>query len=65
MIIWAAFILVHEVPGNYSRKVAVGALKFSLYIYPFATTISLHFGEAFEIPRNFSRKVSCVRVWGG
>ena len=21
--------------------------------------------EAFEVPRNFSRKVSCVRVWGG
>ncbi len=21
--------------------------------------------KAFEVPRNFSRKVSCVRVWGG
>ena len=45
-------------------KVAVGALKFSLYIYPFATTISLYFSEAFEIPKDFSRKVLCVRVWG-
>ena len=49
MIIWAAFILVHEVPGNYSRKVAVGALKFSLYIYPFAPNPDT---------RNFSGKVS-------
>ena len=35
----------------------VGALKFSLYI--------LYFSEAFEIPKDFSRKVLCVRVWGG
>jgi len=26
--------------------------------------IPLHFSEAFEVPRNFSRKVSCVSVWG-
>ena len=25
----------------------------------------LYFGKAFEVPRNFSRKVSCVGVWGG
>ena len=24
----------------------------------------LYFGKAFEVPRNFSRKVSCVGVWG-
>ena len=24
-----------------------------------------YFGEAFEIPKDFSRKVLCVRVWGG
>ena len=30
----------------------------------FPTTTPLYFGEAFEVPRNFSRKVSCVRVWG-
>ena len=29
----------------------------------FAPNISLYFGEAFEVLRNFSRKVSCVRVW--
>ena len=23
------------------------------------------FGKAFEIPKDFSRKVLCVRVWGG
>ena len=31
----------------------------------FAPNTSLYFVEAFEVPRNFSRKVSCVRVWGG
>ena len=24
----------------------------------------IYFGEAFEIPKDFSRKVLCVRVWG-
>ena len=31
----------------------------------FAPKIPLYFGKAFEVPRNFSRKVSCVGVWGG
>ena len=30
----------------------------------FPPTTPLYFGEAFEVLRNFSRKVSCVRVWG-
>ena len=30
----------------------------------FAPTTLLYLGEAFEVPRNFSRKVSCVGVWG-
>ena len=31
----------------------------------FAPTTPLYLGEAFEIPKDFSRKVLCVRVWGG
>ena len=27
--------------------------------------ILLHSGKAFEIPKDFSRKVLCVGVWGG
>ena len=30
----------------------------------FAQNKSLYFGEAFEIPKDFSRKVLCVGVWG-
>ena len=30
----------------------------------FPPNTSIYFGEAFEVPRNFSRKVSCVGVWG-
>ena len=30
----------------------------------FAPTMPLYFSEAFEIPKDFSRKVLCVRVWG-
>ena len=30
----------------------------------FPPTTPLHFGEAFEFPKDFSRKVLCVRVWG-
>ena len=29
------------------------------------SNIPLILAKAFEVPRNFSRKVSCVRVWGG
>jgi len=31
----------------------------------FTPKTPLYFGEAFEIPKDFSRKVLCVRVWGG
>ena len=31
----------------------------------FAPTTPLYFGEAFEFPKDFSRKVLCVWVWGG
>jgi len=31
----------------------------------FPPNTSFYFGKAFEVPRNFSRKVSCVKVWGG
>ena len=31
----------------------------------FVPTTLLHFGEAFEVPRDFSRKVPCVGAWGG
>ena len=31
----------------------------------FAQNTPIYFSEAFEVPRNFSRKVSLVRVWGG
>ncbi len=31
----------------------------------FPPNTPLHFGEAFEIPKDFSRKVLCVGVWGG
>ena len=31
----------------------------------FAPNTPLYLGEAFEIPKDFSRKVLCVRVWGG
>ena len=30
----------------------------------FPSTTPLYFGEAFEVSRDFSRKVLCVRVWG-
>ena len=30
----------------------------------FRTNTPLYFGEAFEIPKDFSRKVLCVGVWG-
>ena len=30
----------------------------------FPPNTPLHFGEAFKIPRDFSRKVPCVGVWG-
>jgi len=30
----------------------------------FAQKAPLYFGKAFEIPKDFSRKVLCVRVWG-
>ena len=41
-------------------------LKITLKIRKtFPPTTPLHFSEAFEVPRNFSRKVSCVGVWGG
>ena len=30
----------------------------------FRSKTPLYLGEAFEVPRNFSRKVSCVGVWG-
>ena len=30
----------------------------------FPPNISLHFSEAFEFPKDFFRKVLCVRVWG-
>ncbi len=30
----------------------------------FVPNTSLYFGEAFEIPKDFSRKVLCVGVWG-
>ena len=31
----------------------------------FTSITPFYFGKAFEAPRNFSRKVFCVRVWGG
>ena len=31
----------------------------------FTSTTPFYFSEAFEVPRNFSRKVFCVGVWGG
>ena len=31
----------------------------------FPPTTPIYLSEAFEVPRNFSRKVSCVRGWGG
>ena len=31
----------------------------------FAQKAPLYFGKAFEIPKDFSRKVLCVGVWGG
>ena len=31
----------------------------------FPPNTPLCFNKAIEVPRNFSRKVSCVRVWGG
>ena len=34
-------------------------------IRTFAQKYRFILAKAFEVPRNFSRKVSCVRVWGG
>ena len=31
----------------------------------FTPTAPIYFGKAFEIPKDFSRKVLCVQVWGG
>ena len=48
---------MHGAPGNYSQGSSRRSEIQFIYIF--------YFGEAFEIPKDFSRKVLCVRVWGG
>ena len=63
---YAVLFILSEYVGTAVRGPCFkGLLKKSLKILKtFTPNTSIYFGEAFEVPRNFSRKVSCVGVWG-